>query len=345
MPTQYGSRLDTFLAPDIFSALLSSKATPPADLSIAVSDCRESFFFNRMGTFKLYGFSLRERLILRRVGLFSNLADGLVLNNANFEGAGPSLELNLTAWGARNHLLAVTGTAVVGTGTQFTRDFAPGMRIAYRATTGLLAIGTIATITDDTHATLSVATGNTTGSVAAYPEIIPNTAIPLNPDGTTITPPSGAGYTMGIAIPLITLNNLFSQEFQIGSAQLNVMSYSGTISVANGGTAVTGIGTKFLSELAANMFIRWTDDSGVQVTRKVLSVTGDTSLVLATAAPSAATNQSLLVAATHLRLTGKLVNPLAFSTITIDPSFASRVLNLGFVAEIEHTNDTLVQTE
>jgi hypothetical protein len=345
MPTQYGSRLDTFLAPDIFAAILNTKAIPPVDLALAVADCRESFFFNRMGQFKLYGFATNERLILRRSGLWSNLGDGLVLNNANFEGGGPSLELNLTGWGARHGLLGIIGTAVVGVGTAFLQDFAVGMRIAYRANTTLLTIGTISAIANDTHATLSVATGDTTGNVAAYPELIPNNALPLKPDGTTITPPSGAGYTMGIAIPLIALNQLFSQEFLVGSPQLNVPAYTGTISVGAGSVAVTGTQTRFLAELAANMFLRWKDDAGVQTTRKILSVTDDTHLVLATVTASAATNQALIVGLNHLRLTGKVVNPLAFATITIDPQFATKYLNLGFVAEIEHTFDSLVITE
>lgn len=338
MPTQYGSRLDTFLAPDIFSALLSTKATPPADIAIAVADCRESFFFNRQGLYKYYGISPRERMILRRAGLWSNLGDGLVLNNADWEGEGPLLEINLTGWAVQlTGTTTVTGTGLAGTGTQYVRELQPQMRIAYRNSAGLLCIGTISTITNATTATLVAATGNTTGAVNVYPEVIPSRAIPVG-----VTAPSA---TMGVAIPLVALNQLFSQEFLIGSPVLNAYSYSGTISVASGNTTVTGTNTRFLSELAEEMYIRWLDDTGTMVTREIGILTSDTQLILSANAPSAATDKSLIVSLDHLRLTGKVVNPLAFSTITIDPAFAAKYLNLSFVAEIEHTYDTLVVTE
>lgn len=341
MPTQYGSRLDTFLAPDIFSALLSTKATPPADVAIAVADTRESFFFNRMGLFKLYAFSPRERLIMRRAGLWSNLGDGLVLNNANWEGGGPSLEVNLTGWAAQlTGTIQVVGTALTGNTTQFTRELANNIRIAYRGSDGLLKIGQVASITNATTATLVAATGNTTGFVTAYPEIIPNSAIPSG-----VTPPSGVGYTMGTTIPILAMNQLFSQEFFIGSPLLNYLSYSGTISVNAGGFAVTGTNTKFTTELAGEMFFRWLDDSGNMVTRQISSIASDTSISLNQAAPTTATDKALIASLNHLRLTGKIVNPLAFSTITIDPAFAAKYLNLSFVAEIEHTFDTIVVTE
>ena len=59
---------------------------------------------------------------------------------------------------------------------------------------------------------------------------------------------------------------------------------TGTLSFTSGGTAVTGSGTAFLTELTAGMFIKKGSGTGDAYT-EILSVTDDTNLVLASNYP------------------------------------------------------------
>ena len=57
---------------------------------------------------------------------------------------------------------------------------------------------------------------------------------------------------------------------------------SGTISIANSGTTVTGFGTKFNTELKIGDSITFTTDAGSSITRLVEAIISDTSLQLST---------------------------------------------------------------
>ena len=79
---------------------------------------------------------------------------------------------------------------------------------------------------------------------------------------------SGAGYTADVS-----RSSTYGESLQI----------SGTISVANSGTAVTGFGTLFNTELKVGDEITFTTDGGTSLTRIVEAIISDTSLTLSVA--------------------------------------------------------------
>lgn len=328
MTTQYGSRLDTFIAPDAYNAVWP--VTPPADLSLLGSDFRPSFFYNRYGFIgpgsKAAGFDKRDRPILRRLGIFSNFADGLVFNNTQWNSAGGSIiRFDFSTWGAQlTGTITVTGTAIAGAGTLFTRELAPGMRVSYTDSAGLIRLGLINTITSDTVAAFTTSPGNS-GATLGWPELIP--------------------AVNQIEIPVPALNEMFTQSYFLGDVSKILTAYSGTITATSGSPTITGVNTRFLTEfynVTAFQFIRWTDDAGNMVTRQISSIASDTSLTLVTNAPSNATGVALLVPFNHTRVVGRINAGLDFSTISIDPAFATKRLQFGMVAEMEHTYDMAV---
>ena len=74
----------------------------------------------------------------------------------------------------------------------------------------------------------------------------------------------------------------YTADTVLDSTSGESLQISGTISIANSGTTVTGFGTKFNTELRIGDSITFTTDAGSSVTRLVEAIVSDTSLVFST---------------------------------------------------------------
>lgn len=336
---KYNSRLDSFAAPDMYNMIMP--ALPPADLAIAAGTLVETFLsFRNSATSRVVDFSPFDNPYIRAFGLTSNLADGLVDAAASHVGQQPSWQVTFSALRMSADL---TGTiantagsaAIVGTGTLFTQELAVGSLITWVDNNKAARQGTVLSITDDTHLTLTAVTASTgmltTNTIASAANQLVGQA---GYAGSTVT------------IPFLKMNVMYPFAFFIADATL-VYTPRGKITLTAGSAAVTGVGTKFLTEMVQNggngagYVIGWTDNLGVRRTGVVASIASDTALTLTAVLPATTggTNVPMLNLDGSLRIRAQM--PLAFNayTISLDPAYGDGAhrLSIAALAEIEHT--------
>lgn len=99
MPTnnKYGSLTETFMGTDLINIQLNAKAVPPADLNLVQADFAESAMYASVAAgFKLGKFALGEVPRIVGLGIWCNIADGLVQND-NPDGSDTGLVLQILA--------------------------------------------------------------------------------------------------------------------------------------------------------------------------------------------------------------------------------------------------------
>lgn len=339
MSGKYDSFLNSFAAYDMYN--LPMPALPPADLSIAAGVIISTYVSYRTGIAqRVVDFSPRDNPYLRAIGLTSNLADGLVDASSAHNGSA-------NAWHVVTRPIRfgadLTGTiantagsaAIVGTGTLFTRETAPGMLIAWIDANAVQRQAVILAVTDDTNIVLTAVTSSTGMRTA-------NTvAAKANP----LTGQSGyAGSSL--TMTMLQMNVMYPMSFFLADARL-IFSPRGKITTVAGSAAVTGVGTKFLTDMVQNggngagYVIGWTDDLGVRRTGVVASIASETALTLTAVvvATGGGTNVPMLDLDNSLRILMEMPSAFAAYTIAIDPAFGNgtRRLSLSVLAEIEHT--------
>lgn len=105
---KYDSRIETFTSDPLLNELLSSFATPPADFTILPANMPTQPFLYSSGssanpTVPLIKFAINDKPRIIGVGLFCNLADGLVYqDNPDEIDKGPSFSLELGVYDAAN---------------------------------------------------------------------------------------------------------------------------------------------------------------------------------------------------------------------------------------------------
>lgn len=75
---KYGSRVETLNGDPLINILLSAKATPPADLNLVLADFTTVDLYGSVIAFRIGNFALGDVPRLVGIGLWCNLADGLV---------------------------------------------------------------------------------------------------------------------------------------------------------------------------------------------------------------------------------------------------------------------------
>lgn len=94
---KYGSLVETMVGEDLINIQLNAKAVPPADLNLVRADFSESALYGAIDAAgKLGKFALGEQPRITGIGIWCNLADGLVQND-NPDGSGTGLVLQIVA--------------------------------------------------------------------------------------------------------------------------------------------------------------------------------------------------------------------------------------------------------
>lgn len=340
---QYDSKLATFLGMDSYNLVMP--AVPPADLSIPATDFVMRYLADReSGSFTggVFGFDRRDNPFIRKLGFFSNLADGLV-DIAQFHTSivgGFEIQFALDRFFAR-----LTGTiantagsaAVTGGGTLFTRELVPGQILVWNDDNYVTRRGTILSITDDTNLTLTAVTAST-GMFAGN-----STASRARPcvlfDSSTFI----------LQVP--TLNQLFTRAEQISDVSMirpitGLSTFAGATPAVGATTmAVTGVGTRYLRDVTVGQAVRYGTGAD-QRTLIVAAVASDVAMTLTVPASG-----DLPVAFTYPALASTTLSwmddslgvrvlpraPLSLSTIAMDSGFGVKRLSFHIVAEIEHS--------
>lgn len=341
---KYNSKTATFMGMDIYN--LPLPVLPPADLSIAASAFASRYLADRESSANgpVFGFNRVDNPYLRSLGLFSNLADGLVdgFTQHNAINGGFEIQFFLDRLGPRlTGLISNTaGSATVtGAGTLFTRELAPGMTIVWRDGGNVMRIGIIDAIASDTSLTLSSGTASTgmftngTAGKVCLPMVLP--------DPTTFV----------LQVP--TLNYLYTRSLQISDVS-KIRPIMGTLTFpaatpAVGATTMTVTGkdgSKFTRDCSVGQYVRYNTGAN-QRTLRIASITSDTAMVLTVSPsgklPGAFTYPAFIGAVGWLDNDfGIRVVPITtFSlyTVSIDPQYGDGTRRLSFhvVAEIEHT--------
>lgn len=166
MPSQYGSKLNTFYGFDLYN--LVWPVLPPADLPLATTAFIPQWLYNRTGaSTRVVGFNVKDKPLLRSLGMWSNFADGLVDNISNHDYAnGLALRLQLERWTAvrTGTLTTASGSAnVTGAGTLFTTEAIAGSTLGWIDDAGIMRTGVVNTPSSATALSLnSVALSNAT---------------------------------------------------------------------------------------------------------------------------------------------------------------------------------------
>ncbi len=94
---KYGSLVETMMGDDLINIQLNAKAVPPADLNLAAGDFTLSPLYASIAAgLKLGKFALGEQPRITGIGIWCNIADGLVQND-NPDGSSTGLVLQITA--------------------------------------------------------------------------------------------------------------------------------------------------------------------------------------------------------------------------------------------------------
>ncbi len=349
LSNKYNSKVDSFTAFDMYN--LPMPVLPPADLSInagVASGLVPTFmsFRNSSGS-RVVDFLPTDNPYIRGLGLTSNLADGLVDKAASHQGGSTSWRviirpLRISA-DLSGLILNTAGSATItGSGTKFTQELAPGMTISWVDNNIVQRFGTISAIASDTSLTL-IAVTESTGMYAG------NTGnFPITPGSKYNALVGQAGYAgNSISMAFLQMNTLYPFAFFVANASF-IYTPRGHITTVAGSATVTGIGTKFLTDMVQNgnngqnYVIGWTDDLGVRRTGNVSSITSETSLTLqdVVIANGGGTNVPMLNLDGSLRIRAEMPATFEAYTVTIDPAFGdgTRRLSIAIQAEIEHTH-------
>lgn len=356
---KYGSLLNTFTC-DILS--IAFPVTPPANLTQAQITFAKSYLSFRSGINRVVAFNKLDMPYIRGIGIFSNLADGLVnasTYNSNFNVANWTIQFVPYRFGAKltgTITIASASATVTGTGTMFTRELIGGgvQTISFQDANGVFRTGIVQTITNDTSLTLSVGiasggmfAGAVTG-VAAYPYV-----------GGGVG--GSIGYAGGsISYPFVALNNVEDFSAPIITPGI-IYPPQGKISTTVGSNIVTGLGTSFLTDFASGGFLAYIDDAGQRNSYAISSVNSNTQMILSAnvAAPASvnalpagsgtATMASPQIVPTyvangttqlddHVRIECSFVGT-SFNayTIAIDPSFVGKNWVVSPMVTLEQT--------
>ncbi len=94
---KYGSIVETFIGGDLINILLSTKATPPADLSLALADFGGpvDLYGSIAAGLRLGNFALGDVPRLVGIGIWCNIGDGLVqIDNPDNQNTGLILQIS-----------------------------------------------------------------------------------------------------------------------------------------------------------------------------------------------------------------------------------------------------------
>lgn len=328
---KYGSLLNTLYGMDMYNLVMP--VLPPADIAISGSLMAPAYLSYRNGSAgRAIDFDLNDNPYFRAFGITSNMADGLVDAASGHSGAGNGWEITITphrVGASQTGTIANTaGSATVtGTGTFFTRGLAPGATITWYDSNKVLRFGVIASIASDTSLTLTAVTAST-GMFTG------------NSSGASFNLLTGVAGYLGDprTMPVFMLNALHPCAFFAAEAYLLDNTISGLITVQSGATTVNGSGTAFESDLEVGQVFGWTDNTGIDRTGVVQSITSDTALELTSAAYATASNKSASNLDSTIRvLTQFTSDGFNAYTIAIDPTFSTKRLSISTYAEMEHT--------
>lgn len=337
---KYGSKVDSFAAFDMYN--LPMPALPPADLTIAAGGIVSTYMsFRNSSASRVVDFDPNDNPYIRGLGLTSNLADGLVDGASAHQGGS-------TAWRAIIRPLRVsadlTGTianvagsaAVAGTNTLFTQELAVGSLLIWIDNNFVQRQGTVLSIASDLALTLTAVTASTGMFTAATTAATANQLV------------GQAGYAgESISIAFLQMNTMYPFAFFVADAT-KIFSPQGKITTTAGSAAVTGVGTKFLTDMVQNgsngagYVIGWTDNLGVRRTGVVSSIASDNALTLTANVPATGGGTKVPMLDLDAALRIRCEMPAAFFayTISIDPAYGdgTRRLSLAVIGEIEHTH-------
>lgn len=102
---KYGSIVETFIGGDLINILLSSKATPPADLNLAGADFSAAvdLYGSIAAGLRLGNFALGDVPRLVGIGIWCNLGDGLVqIDNPDDQTTGLVLQISGRSFNSAN---------------------------------------------------------------------------------------------------------------------------------------------------------------------------------------------------------------------------------------------------
>lgn len=102
---KYGSIVETFIGGDLINILLSSKATPPADLNLALADFSAAvdLYGSIAAGLRLGNFALGDVPRLVGIGIWCNIGDGLVQNDTpDDQSTGLVLQISGHSYNAAN---------------------------------------------------------------------------------------------------------------------------------------------------------------------------------------------------------------------------------------------------
>ncbi len=349
----YGSKINTMLGQDIYN--LPMPVTPPANLSLASTSFTPRYLSAREGTISgapvtsghTVRFDRRDKPMLRGLGLYCNMADGLVdAMSSHSLTTGICLRLMLDRFFTKatgtisNDPAAPDPLAVTGAGTLFTRELCPGQNALWLDDAGNVQVVTIGDIASDTS--LSLGSGPRSGGMYSGHAA---TAVALFP-----MVKSGAASALSISLP--SLQEVFPFSFFIGDlSKTRPIRGLTTIYAATAGGAdarMQGKGTKYLTDLTVGQHIRFGTGAS-QRTCVVQTVDSDTEATLATPATGTAGVATALSATelgwqdTFTAMRAELdpnVATFDWYTVTIDPAFADpRRLSFSIVAQVEHSYD------
>jgi hypothetical protein len=326
---QHGSLVNTFMGPDIYNN--TGVMLAPADLVVFAAQGQPVFLGYTDPTPAIFpGFEINDKPYLKKLGLFSNLADGLVstpLFNQYGQQGGLFLRLQLIRFAA-DLTGTISNTAglspVVGVGTLFTQELCVGQSIWWYDDNGRLQTGVVATITDDLNLILAAGTENTG-------------MFTVNTSGKVASPQIAlAGNYKTLNLP--ALNLLTDFNFFIGDVT-KVKPPRGVITVVAASAAVTGSGTFFTEDLEVGQAFQYTDDLGVPRVGLVNAIASNVSMTLQAVAPAATDGTRVPFNAydSQLRIVANLPVSMEFATITIDSAFNTRPLIFNAQAVIEHS--------
>jgi hypothetical protein len=337
---QYDSITETFLGMDLYN--LPMPVVPPIDLSIPFTEFVPRYLGPRETNTPVIGFNRLDKPQLRSLGIFSNLADGLVDGAGAFTGQGFVFAFYLDRLGPR-----LTGNIVNGAGTntitttlpaKFTWELSPGMTIVWLDDNKVQRSGVIDTITDDDNLILTAVTPSTGMYSASTTASFARPAVLIDLFPVTLRVP--------------TLNTLFTRDVIIADvSKVRPINGISTFEVAipqvgASSMNVRGVGTRYLRDVTVGQYVRVTS-GGQPYTLIVQSVTSDVLMALtippAAKVPTIASYPAVTqvidwvddILATRL----EVIRDFALYTISIDAAYgqANRRLSFHAVAEIEHS--------
>lgn len=327
LKSRYGSRIDTFIGPDLYNLVMP--VVPPADMSISAGAFAASYLFYRQGiATQTVGFQPTEKPRIKGIGLQCNMGDGLVDASAShFPTSGWALKLQLERFGAvlTGNVNNTAGSSnVTGDGsTLFTRELAVGQTFIWYDANKVMRAGIVQSITNDNALVLTaptLSTGMFTGNTVnkpAYPKIANA--------GTSVT------------IPIMLLNQMFNYDFFLGDVSY-IHPAQGKITVTNGSPNVVGVGTAFTTDFAVGDAVSFGTGANRR-TGVIATITDATHMAFQANVSGTQTGVAMNFYDVDMRILSSIVNDFNAYTVTIDPAFGTRRISFTSMAEIEHASE------